>query len=637
VHRDIKPENILLGSDHALVADFGIARAIGSATAAQAGERALSGTPAYMSPEQARGEPAVDERTDIYALGCVLHEMLTGEPPFTGPTVEAVIAQRLNGPAPRISTTRADISPALEAAIARALARDAADRFSSARQLGEALAATEPSSAPTRRARSRTGWIGAVAATLLAVTGWFGWQRPGLPPAANRLPSVAVLPFQDLGDSTHGYFAQGVAEQLNGALVRIERLAVRPSATVRAEVAKGGDPATLGRRLEADYVVDGNVRRSGGRLRVSLEIVEVNAGSTTWSRTYEGRDADIFSIQESAASQVASVLSLRLKPVVRAALVRRTTADPVAHDRYLQATHVRNDLSREGAERAVALYEQAIARDSNFADAWAGLAAAYHLLAQLGGPTPSEIQVAWRRAIERAIVLDSLSGEAYGQRAQFRSAFEWDYQAADRDFRRTVALSPGSADAYLIYAQFLNVIGLDDSALVVMRRGVELSPTDGFRVANLGARLRMVGRTTEAAIMARRALAMDSTVWLAYLVLSEVAHDKGRLADAALEAERAHRIAGDLPFVLGTLGRHYGGAGRRIDAESTLARLTRLERDQYVERVFRAEALVGVNDRPGALGRVGAVGRPPRAGSPLEAGLRALRAVAWGGSIRGAA
>ena len=170
-----------------------------------------------------------------------------------------------------------------------------------------------------------------------------------------------------------------------------------------------------------------------------------------------------------------------------------------------------------------------------------GLAGAYQLFSQLGGRTPIETLVLWRRAIDRAIALDTLNGEAFNQRAQLHEVFEWDYGAADHDFRQAIALSPGSEDAYMAYAQFLNVVGLDDSALTVMRRAITISPTDPVRVANLAPRLRMVGRPVEAASEARRALALDSNVWVAHLMLAQLADDQGRLE--ARRSRPSRRIA----------------------------------------------------------------------------------------------
>jgi len=610
VHRDIKPENILLGGYppseagavaewNALVADFGIARAIGSA----GGERAtsaLSGTPAYMSPEQALGTGAIDARTDVYALGCVVYEMLAGEPPHAGSSVEAVIERRIHEPVPPVATLRRDVAPGLGAAVARALAREPAGRFVTAAQFANALAAADaPAATPLGRPRRR-GLVTLMAALALGGL-WLGLTHAGGSPRRDGIQSVAILPFRSVGDSGDAFFTDGVASELASGLVRLDGVAVRPGATVQTEAAKGGDPVEVGRRLEVTWVLDGTVRRQGNRTRFVLELVSVGQGMTTWTQTYEKSPPDLFELRESVTRDVARILKVPVTAPVQAALSRRGTTDREAHDLYLQASSLMNAPNVDGARRAAELFGQAIRRDSAFADAWAGLAAAYRELSQLGGPTPVETLVLWRRAIDRAIELDSLNGEAFAQRAQVHEVFEWDFPSADRDFLRAIELSPGSAEALMSYAQFLNLVGRDDSALVVMRHAVALSPSASVRVANLAPRLRMVGRRAEAAAEARRALALDSTLWVAHLMLAQLAEDAGRLEEAAIEAEQARRFAGDLPFVLGTCARYYGISGHRERAESVLARLSQLASGQHVERVFRAEALIGVNDIPGAL------------------------------------
>jgi tetratricopeptide (TPR) repeat protein len=268
---------------------------------------------------------------------------------------------------------------------------------------------------------------------------------------------------------------------------------------------------------------------------------------------------------------------------------------------FLQAKHFVGLQTVEDVQKGVQLFDNALALDSTFVEAWLGLAAAYDWLSQFGGKSSADMQAAWQRAIDRAIALDSLNATAYVQRGSLRNRFQWDFAGASDDLRRAIALSPGSADAYLNYAQFLNVIGLHDSALVVMRHAVDINPTVPFRVANLVPRLRMAGFLNQAAAEARRALALDSTLWIAHLMLAAVLDDQAKPMAAAAEAEQAQRIAGDLPFVLATVARYYGRAGRRSDAMAALVKLTELARRQYVQRVFAAEALVGVGDRAGAL------------------------------------
>ena len=476
IHRDIKPENILLGGDHALVADFGIARAIGSAGKEPLTSKGLAtGTPAYMSPEQLTGDGAVDERSDVYALGCVVYEMLAGERPFGTSTAEGGIERRLHQPPPQVSHLVPEVSPELDEAISKALAFQPDYRFQTAALLRAALT-----------------------------------ERPKVEPSQRN-------PFK------HKWMSLGAA----GALL-----------------------------LAGGWAVTNRVERGG-------EVAPLRAALTASPRLAGGSDS--------------------------------------GYALYLQAKHFVAQETVEDVQAGIRLFNRALALDSASVDAWLGLAAAYDWLSQFGGTPSAEMHALWRYATDRAVVLDSSNATAYIQRGSLRNRFEWDFAGSAEDLQHAIALSPGSADAYLNYAQFLNVVGLHDSALAVMRHAVDINPTVPFRVANLVPRLRMAGHLSEAAGEARNALALDSTLWIAHLMLAAVIADQGQPRAAAREAERAYRISGDLPFVLGTVARYYGRAGRRTEAVTALVKLANLARRQYVQRVFIAEARLGVGDRAGAL------------------------------------
>jgi serine/threonine-protein kinase len=600
VHRDIKPENILLADAVALVADFGIARAVEAAGAERLTETGLAlGTSHYMSPEQAAADRRLDGRSDIYSAGCVVYEMLAGQPPFTGSSSQAVAARHALDPVPALRTVRPLVPEHVELAIAQALAKTPADRFASAAQFAAALAA--PAQARRKARAGRLMYASALGAVTLLAGAWLAWRPARAAPSPlSDLKAVAVLPFRNLGDSADAYFVEGLTEELNSALVGIEGLAVRPHAAVAAQVAGGGDLVTLGRRLDAAYLVDGSVRRMGERLRVTVQLVRVDGQVTAWSRPFDVATADLFAIQDSIASQVTNALSVRLSPVARSAIAGRGTSDGEAYNLYLRGKYSSN-LTLEGTRESVTLYQRAIGRDSNFALPWAGLAEAYGLLAQLGGRSPSEIQALWRQAAERAIRLDSLNGDAYGRRGQLRFKYDWDFPSAERDFQRAIQLSPGSADPHLAYAQFLNAMGRDDSALVEAQRAVAFDSTDTFLIANLAGRYWFLGRYEEHARETLRALAIDSTQWVARWNSADQAVFDGRGADAALEADRMRRDAGDVPLVLAFLPCYYVAGGRRPDAVAVLTKLEELERSQYVQAVYIAHARLCLGDEPGAL------------------------------------
>jgi serine/threonine-protein kinase len=598
VHRDIKPENILLGGGHALVADFGIARAIGSVGQEHLTARALgTGTPAYMSPEQATGESPVDERTDIYALGCVLYEMLAGEPPFAGRTPQATIERRLSGPAPRVSVVRGDVSPDLDAAIAKALARAPADRFAKATEFAAML--SPASSIVSRGSLRRLVWASplALVAVVAGLVFGKGARQPTSMPGSPALSSVAVLPIDNLtGDSTKAYLADGLTADLIDELFRVEGLRVPGSATVARYRGRRPGPGEVAKELGVGAVVTGNLREVGGRPRVALQLVNAVDGFVRWSGVYDqsdpAADADI-------AGVLAESLLIRLRPQSRALARSGGTRDTAAYRLYLQGRHLVKQVGRASVRQGLQALEQAIARDSGFADAWAALPVAYSLLGQLGGLTPAESQVLQRQAVERAIVLDSLNGEAYAARALLRLKYEWDYPGADRDYRRAIELTPGSALNHMLYSQFLGVVGHDDSSLAVMRRGLALDPASSWVIANHAFALLKLGRASEALAEAQRALQYDSTQWVAYHLRAWSYLALGQPERTIQDLERAIQVFGDtVPFLLGPIGEQLAAHGQRREAEAVLARLETLEQP---EAVWIARVRLALGDRAGAL------------------------------------
>jgi serine/threonine-protein kinase len=603
VHRDIKPENILLGGGHALVADFGIARAIGSAGGEQLTTKGLgTGTPAYMSPEQMTGESPVDERTDIYALGCVLYEMLSGEAPFSGSTPEESLARRLSGPAKPLTALRKEISPELDSAVRKALSRAPVDRFANAADFARVLTSdAPPHQAIALRSRVRRWAFWSVPAAGLALAAFLFVDKMGLntrsAPEPDSVSSVAVLPIENLsGDSANAYLADGLTADLIDKLYRVEGLRVPGTATVARYRGSRPDPAQVARDLDVSAVVSGNVREVGGRPRVALQLINASDGFVRWSGAYDqsdpGAGADI-------AGVLAESLRIQLRPQSRVVARRSGTHDAVAYRLYLQGRSLLGQVGRTSVRQGLQALDQAIARDSSFADAWAALPLGYGLLFQLGGLTETENQILQRRAVERAIELDSLSGEAFSARAHLRALYEWDYVGADRDYRRAIELTPGSALNRMVYSQFLNLIALDDSAVVVMRGALALEPTAAWYIANYAFRLAAVDQLDDALAEARRALRHDSTQWVAYHALAWVHWRRGDYAKALREAERGLLVFGDsVPFLLGRVGQYAALAGRQKEAEAVLAKL---EASRPPDAMWIALVRLGLGDRPGAL------------------------------------
>jgi serine/threonine-protein kinase len=621
VHRDIKPENIMLSGEHALVADFGIARAIGAG--AESGGMTLTeaglvvGTPAYMSPEQASAESRVDGRADIYALGCVLYEMLSGEQLFRGPT-HIVIAQHSATPAPSVRTLRPSVPANVDAAIGKALAKSPADRFATAEQFASAL--SEPRSPATTGISSRRRNLaiaGGLIATLAALMIWFA--RGSESSAEPGVTTIAVAPIRNQGDTSDASFADGLTQELTAALTRVERIAPRPYATVITAAEKEKDPLRLGRQLGVEYVLQSTLRRSHNQLRLLTELIRVKDGTNAWSpRSFQGYDSDLFQMQDSIAKQLTRELSGSFATRL-GGTTRSYTPDPEAYKLYLRASN-----AKLASRQSIDLYKAAVERDPNFADGWAALANAYGYWAQTSGEPPGNILARQAEAIQRALTLDSLNGNAWLARAGVSFFYDWDFDRADREYRRAIELTPTSAWAHIEYAKFLNGLQRIDAAETELQRALSLDPTNSHFLMMEGVFRVRSRRLAEADSVLRRALALDPQNWVAHIILSDAAFKAGNPSAAVAHMEAAQKLQGpDDPFTLSALADTYGKVGATEKARSIVTRLAQMSKDRYVQRAALASALLAVHDTAGVL-------------ENLEASA-ALREVDFLGAMQGSA
>ena len=478
VHRDIKPENILLADGHALVADFGIARALladpVSATRLTATGVAL-GTPGYMSPEQMAGD-SVDARTDVYALGAVTHEMLAGEPPFSGPSAQVVMARVLTGTPPPLTELRRGVPPALSAAVQRALAPEPADRFADAGDFGRALESGETTAAGRVRTLSGLGrgLLAAIGLAAAVAGGWWLSRRTGSVRADGNAPvRIAVLPFRESGDTAgHSGFAAGLTTTLRRDLATLPHIDVIAGTSVDALGDSARIPRYVAQQLQATHLLSGTVlweRRPGGALRVRVipELIVLGAG-TEQARTGEPvEDAadDLFRTQSRVSAQIAGTLGVAASTDAVMRLSRPPTRSREAYQAYLRS--FRDDDTRE-------LLQQAVALDSSFAPAWAELG----LVAGLSYQRTLDPLIAEtaRLASERALALDSTDADAHFAMALYQRHVRRDFPAAVRHGRDAMRLAPGNATIMSFTAAALWNAGQIDAAADLARRAAALDP-----------------------------------------------------------------------------------------------------------------------------------------------------------------
>ncbi len=564
VHRDVKPENILLTRDGTtLVGDFGIARGLGADD-----ERRLTrtntqlGSPFYMSPEQTN-DAELDGRTDQYALAAVLFEMLTGEPPFAGRTLEAVVAKRLTNPTPSARFLRDTVPPPVDAAIRKAMARAPEDRFATVTEFAQALVAPGPGPASvatvpapslaspppadaspvvSRPGGSRAPLI-VVAAVLLAGLALFAWRRTQSPPARpdRGVRVVAVLPFDNLGDSADAYFADGVADEIRTKLAQVAGLEVIARGSSLEYRGSRGRPTAVARELGADYLLTGTVRwekaAGGSRVRVTPELVDARAGGAAharWAQQFDASLTDVFQVQADIAEKVADALGVAIADSARRGLAAQPTANLAAWDAFLQGEQAAQEMKADQANlrRAIGRYERAVLLDSTFAQAWAQLSRARTSLYSNGVPDQA-LAEAGRAAAERAQALrpdDPLVYLASGD--YFSSVNPIDNARAVAEYERGLRIAPD--DVELLSAVAINGARLQqwDGILPRLQRAMQLDPrssTAARRLATAYIFLRQYDRADSAV---DRAIALAPTNPQMVLLKVMVALGRGDLAGA---------------------------------------------------------------------------------------------------------
>lgn len=606
VHRDVKPENILLSNGHAMVADFGIARAIKAASGMRLTETGLAvGTPAYMAPEQAAAGERIDARADVYALGCVLYEMLAGEPPYRGATPQRVIAQHATAPIPSLTAIRPAVPLAVEAVVTRALAKAPADRFPNARAFAAALplhTASHP--VPAIPAKSRRARYAVIAATALAVAAAGTWYGAGRAAAADdtRRISVVVAPVHVL-DTAYAALADGLTQEITTALTRVERIAPRAYASVAAEAARQPNPLAIGRSLDADYVLATTLRRVGRRLRMTSELIRVRDGTNAWAtRAFDGDESDLFRMQDSVTSQLVREFVGNLTPRLSVASTGRGRRDPEAYRLYLEAKHL-NRISASGSAQRVELLTRAVERDSTFADAWAELAASLADESQYTNRSPAEQTQLRIQALNRALSLDSLNSVAWRERASISTHIEWQFDRATREHERAIQLAPSDGWAHIMYAQHLwHALRMRDSARAVIVRAEAVDPSNSHTAVMQGFFHLVDGQLPEAEKSLNRALALDPSNWVTYLMKAWIAMSRGQREEAIRLVERLRSVLGqDVPFGIAESAGIYAAAGDTVMARKLLDRLTSLASEGYVEYAHFATTHAALGDKARAL------------------------------------
>ncbi len=616
VHRDIKPENVLISGGVGMVADFGIAKAVSDARTMEgpgAGDTMLTqdgmslGTPSYMSPEQATGDPAIDHRADLYAWGVMAWELLAGAHPFAGRTgIPAMIAAHIAEPAPSLAARQPAVPKPLADVVMRCLAKDPAQRPTSANELLAVFEGVSSSgvttvmapAAPKRRTREA---VVAGVVVLLAATAAWAWTHRGAsvtPTAAPR--SLAVLPFETVGsDTADAYFAEGIADELTRALARVPELRLAGRRSAARFSGRTSTVQEIGEALNVGAVLEGTVRRADKRIRVSAELTGASDGLVLWSDTYERDAKDVFKVQDDIANAIAGALSVRLAGGAAAGTTTaRGTSDLEAYDLYLRGLYLFRRRG-PGLVQARELFEQAIARDSSFARAYAALTATllttpYFLPVHMGEMLPPA-----RAAAERALALDgNLADSHVAMGFVYAESFEW--PKAEAEYRRAIALDPGNAETLYRLGNMLVVTSRAQEAIPVLEGVRTRDPLYAVSASYLAWAYAGVGRNDDAIAEGRRALDLEPRGLPQLGILGVIYNNAGQHDSAVAMARRLLTLT-NAPSRVGGAARILADGGQVAEARVLARQLEAVPPGTWGREAALVYAWMGLGDTTRAL------------------------------------
>lgn len=568
IHRDIKPSNVIITTrGEVKIIDFGLAKLAGQRHFTKTGN--LSGTVAYMSPEQVQGQ-AIDHRTDIWSLGVVLYEMLTGALPFQGEGDQALIFSIVNEEACVIASLRKETPALLVQLVHKAMQKNPAARHQTmaevirdlARLLDQATASSE-----------------------------------------KNIPAIVVLPFADLSpQKDQEYFCDGITEELVNALSKIEGWRVVSRTSSFAFKGKEQDIRAIGKKLNVSHALEGSVRKAGNRLRLSAQLTSVEDGFQLWSGKYDREMGDVFAIQDDIAGAIVDKLKMKLAGDQQAQLIKRYTENLAAYNLYLQARFYLNKRTEPGLRKSITFCEQAIALEPGYALAYAGLADSYILLCFQGFLPPQEAMPKAKAAVEQALAIDETLAEAHTSLGCIRAIYEHDWAGSEKEFLRALALNPNHSMTHYWYALwYLLLTGQCEAALAETQKALEFDPLSLVINTGRGWQFYLAGQHERALLALEQTLEMDKDYVFARDLLGQIYAQQGRYEEAIDELEKAVALSNRRTLSLAALGHVYAVAGKTDEAKQILEELLALAQQKYVSSYDVALIYAGLSENERAM------------------------------------
>ena len=659
IHRDIKPENVMLRPDgYVKVLDFGLAKLVepqSSTIETEAPTIAnvvtepgkIIGTIAYMSPEQVRGL-AVDARSDIFSLGVVIYEMVSGRHPFSGETASDLIASILTTNPASLERYSSDISPKVQWIVSKALCKDRDERYQTAKELlgdlknlsreldvqeelersvtsesrnsaiTESAQAASGSNASMADRATRTSSKGlitgefkqrkiaaviALSVIVLSIVGIFAYLRATR--AEGAIESIAVLPFDNQNnDPEMEYRSDGLTESIINSLTQLQPLRVIARSSAFRYKGRELDPVAVGRELGVRAVVTGRIMQRGNNLNIGVELIDVSQNKQLWGERYERGVSELLAVQREIAKEISNNLRLKLSGADQLRLTKNYTDNAEAYQLYLKGRYYWNKRTEEGLRKGIEYFQNAIGRDPNYALAYSGLADCYNSFGfsfDVGSLPPSDAIPKAKAAAAKALEIDDTLAEAHTSLAYTKQLYDWDWSGADREFKRAFELNPNYVNAHHWYSHYLAALGRAQESLAESKRSLELAPLDLIINTHLGWNYIFVRQYDLAVEQLRKTLEMDPNYGLTHWYLGMAYELKGMYPEAAPEFLKAIEILKGNTVVETDMGHFYAVSGKKGEAQKIIEKSREISGQKYVSSYQIALIYTGLGERDQAF------------------------------------